>query len=553
MNQNKPWNRLTENSAQVSPRNEKTRATGDERTDSPTMRDAVQMERDRFMRILGAMNDGVFIINSQYGFEYINPVTERIFGPHNGKKCYEYFQGKTSTCPWCHHHDVCDGKNIHRVSTSFKNDRVYDVFETPIRNPDGSVAKLGILHDITEHKRVEEALRLDESRFEALLQLSMMTEASMSDISDFILEQEVKLTRSSLGFLGFMNDDETVFVRHASSASAMRECGMEEAVVHFPISDAGLWAEAVRRRRSLIVNDYSASDLPKKGYPAGHVPLKRLMSVPFFDGTRIVAVAAVANKEEDYDASDVRQLTLLMDGMWKLLQRKKTEESLRESEKQLRFLSSKLLGVQEEERSRLAQELHDSIGQTLVAIKFGVENALRIGRSNDASLMAKTLQPLIPMIQNAVEEARKLYMDLRPTVLDDFGVVAAASWLCGQFRKTHPHILVEQEITLEEKDVPEPLKIIIFRIIQRALDNAAMHSGASTVRVSLTKENPGIEVVIEDNGLGFDVKKILLSDDWKRGLGLASMKERTELSGGCFHVDSEAGVGTVVRARWPDG
>jgi signal transduction histidine kinase len=106
------------------------------------------------------------------------------------------------------------------------------------------------------------------------------------------------------------------------------------------------------------------------------------------------------------------------------------------------------------------------------------------------------------------------------------------------------------EQTIEEKDIPDPLKIIIFRVMQEAMNNIAKHSKANLVHLFLQKMEGRIELVIEDNGQGFNLKKVLGVESTKRGFGLTSMRERTELSGGSFVIESAEGKGTTVRASW---
>ncbi len=175
---------------------------------------------------------------------------------------------------------------------------------------------------------MEEALRLDESRLEAVWQLSQMTKATLKEITDFALEEGVRLTKSKIGYLAFMNEDETVLTMQAWSKSAMEECAIEGKPFVYPVETTGLWGEAVRQRRPIITNDYATPSPYKKGYPEGHVDIQRHLNLPVFDGNHIVAVAGVGNKDEEYDESDVRQLTLLMNGMWWQIKRQRAEEAL---------------------------------------------------------------------------------------------------------------------------------------------------------------------------------------------------------------------------------
>jgi PAS domain S-box-containing protein len=230
--------------------------------------------------------------------------------------------------------------------------------------------------------------------------------------------------------------------------------------------------------------------------------------------------------------------------------RKMAEEALRESEKELRLLSGQLLTAQEQERGRIARELHDGIGQSLSAIKFKIEDTLGQMGKDVAESSVNSLNSLIPIIQSTVEEVRRITMDLRPSTLDDLGILATIGWFCREFQETYATVRIEKEIGLGESDIPESLKIVIYRVLQEALNNVAKHSGADSVTIFLTKRDNTLELTIEDNGCGFDLKEAFDLDGSKRGFGLGSMKERTELSGGSFSLESIRRKGTTVQASW---
>ena len=241
---------------------------------------------------------------------------------------------------------------------------------------------------------------------------------------------------------------------------------------------------------------------------------------------------------------------MIMVHMEDITESRLSRENLKRSEKNLRILSSQLITAKEEERKRIAHELHDSVGQYLSSIKFNVENIIsRLEKGSSESGLA-SLKEGIPVIQATIEEVRRISMDLRPSILDDLGILATISWFCREYQAVYTSIKVKVSITVEEADVPEHLKIIIFRIIQEALNNAAKHSRADTVDISLGKGAGSIELSISDNGLGFDVQENILREDSGKGMGLASMEERTDLSGGCFSIDSVKGLGTLIMSTW---
>ena len=191
-------------------------------------------------------------------------------------------------------------------------------------------------HTILELKRTQAALQLDESRLTALLRLNQMSEAPLDEITEFALEEGVRLTKSGIGYLAFVSPDEKTLTMHSWSKQAMAECAVSNKPLAYVVESTGLWGEAIRQRKPVITNDYAAPNPLKKGVPLGHVAVRRHMNVPVFEGDRIVVVAGVANKAEAYDDADVRQLSILMEGMWRLLHRKQAEEALRASEVRLR-------------------------------------------------------------------------------------------------------------------------------------------------------------------------------------------------------------------------
>ncbi|HSO63193.1 MAG TPA: PAS domain S-box protein [Desulfobacterales bacterium] len=214
---------------------------------------------------------------------------------------------------------------------------VIDVESTGVAFPyKGELFIQGIFRDIGARKRAQEDLRLDDQRTEALLHLNQMTHASQQEIASFAMEEAVRLTKSEIGYLAFANEDESVLTMYAWSRSAMAECAMGHKPLIYPVAETGLWGETVRQRKAVITNDYQAPSPLKRGFPEGHVRVERHLGVPIFDGDRIVIVAGVGNKGSDYNERDIKQLDLLMSGMWRIVQRKQAVEALRASEARFR-------------------------------------------------------------------------------------------------------------------------------------------------------------------------------------------------------------------------
>jgi PAS domain S-box-containing protein len=227
---------------------------------------------------------------------------------------------------------------------------------------------------------------------------------------------------------------------------------------------------------------------------------------------------------------------------------KNIEFSLRRSEERLQKLSSQLLNAQENERKRLAMELHDGLGQSLSAIKYSMEELIR---DKDTVLDGKTgdlLSKSISQIRQTIDDARRIAMDLRPSILDDLGIISTINWFCRQFEETYKEIKIEKQIYLVEADIVEHRKIVIYRILQEALNNIAKHANADTVCIILQKIDEFIGLSITDNGVGISRR---LRTENSRGMGINSMQERVELSGGSFRIFDNVPSGTIISIRWP--
>ncbi len=220
------------------------------------------------------------------------------------------------------------------------------------------------------------------------------------------------------------------------------------------------------------------------------------------------------------------------------------------AENALRLLSTKLIGAQETERKHIAQDLHDRIGGKLTGIKYGLENLIS-GLDPKQANLSMTLQDMVTAVRSTLEEAQRITKNLHPSILDDLGLISAVRGYCREFQQFYPSIQVQMTFNLEEQNVPESLKILIYRVLQEAMNNAGKHSDAQNVRVLLNNPSGKIELIIEDDGKGFIPENISEFSQPDGGLGIESMKERTELFDGKFVLQSQPGHGTKIRALWP--
>jgi signal transduction histidine kinase len=225
-------------------------------------------------------------------------------------------------------------------------------------------------------------------------------------------------------------------------------------------------------------------------------------------------------------------------------------KALRTSEEKLRNLSSRILEAQENERKYVARELHDSIGSGLTAVRFALEQKINsMGRSTGSSGTV-SLERIMEMIREIIEETQRISSNLRPSVLDTLGLLPAIRSFCRSYLEIYMDIQIETQLNVHEEDVPEKLKIICYRIVQETFNNAAKHSQASNLLLNISKSGDYLDLFIKDNGKGFDVEKTISKGYESTGMGLEGMIERVRLSGGHIEIRSQRGQGTTVKIRF---
>jgi PAS domain S-box-containing protein len=230
--------------------------------------------------------------------------------------------------------------------------------------------------------------------------------------------------------------------------------------------------------------------------------------------------------------------------------RKEMEKKLQDAYRRLRELSRKSMEALEADRRAVARELHDSIGGSLAAIKFGLEEvAERAGQ--DSACETPLIGALISNLADTIKETKRISANLRPLAIDDLGLLATIEWYTRQFTQRYGDIRVVHQIEVEEQEIPEEFKIVFYRIMQEALTNVSRHSQADAVTVRLTKSATHFEFEVEDNGCGFDTSNVFGAPDRLSGYGLKSMQERAEICGGVLNVRTRPHAGTSVKVSLP--
>lgn len=226
-------------------------------------------------------------------------------------------------------------------------------------------------------------------------------------------------------------------------------------------------------------------------------------------------------------------------------ERKRAEQALQESEKKLRLLSSHLLTAQEKERKRISIEIHDELGQSLLALKLQLR-AIEKKLGKDQVALRDDCKSTLKYIDQTIENVRRLSRDLSPSILEDLGLTAALRWLIEDFAKHYNSINISIDLMEIDNLFFQEGQIIIYRIFQEALTNIVKHAHATHIYVVINKQDGNVCFSVEDDGKGFDVEQIFTRHAPEKGLGLAAMDERIRMLGGLLDIKSQKGRGTKI-------
>jgi PAS domain S-box-containing protein len=377
-----------------------------------------------------------------------------------------------------------------------------------ICGPDGQVQYIsGVFFDITERRKVEEALRESENRFASFMRY-LPGIACMRDISGRYL---------------YVNEAwKRIHPRQSSVKSGEHNQGV-----------APTWP----------AEQFSESD--RRVITRGE-PVQDIQEITQDDGVHIWLV----NKFPILDR-DNQPILIGAVGI-DISRRRRAEEALWESEQRLRFLTSQLLTAQERERKRISMELHDELGQSLAVLKLQIRAIERSLGETQQDLKGQCRE-LLEYLDAVIDNVRRLSRDLSPAILEDLGLQSALKYLINEVSK---HYAVSYAFEVEDLDqlFPFDAQIIIYRIFQECLTNISKHAFATQVSIQVRKAAEGlVHIILADNGVGFDPAQVSARRVAGRGLGLAALNERARMLGGTLEIQSRPRSGTTVTCIIPVG
>ncbi len=251
--------------------------------------------------------------------------------------------------------------------------------------------------------------------------------------------------------------------------------------------------------------------------------------------------------EGPFLAEERHLIDSLADSLSSYLTRREAEEQLREAHTQLQALSQQLMQVQEQERRTLAHDLHDEMGTALTALKMNLQTMQRV---SDTTQVNESLHDSLDILDTLLGRVRDLSLDLRPSLLDDLGLVPAIRWYVMR-QAERAGIQVQVDAESFSRSLPVDASVVCFRIVQEAVTNVLRHAKATRLDVRLQDTESGFDLAVTDNGDGFSVTATMAEASDRRTLGLLGMRERARALGGTLTIQSAPNRGTQVRAHIP--
>jgi PAS domain S-box-containing protein len=413
------------------------------------------------------------------------------------------------------------------------------------------------IFDVTKRKKMEYEIRRNEKRLGSLLKISTFKSESSRDLLDFALNEAIKLTESRIGYFYRYDDAKKEFTLNSWSNGVMNECSIAEKQTVYRLEKTGMWGEAVRQAKTIIINDFHAPHPLKKGYPEGHAALNKFLTVPIIIEGRIVGVVGVANKETDYNSNDALQLALLMDSAWKILERNRIQDLLRIQSEELAFANKELEAFGYSVSHDLSNPIH-SIMRCLAIIARDSESILGKDSTMALGFITKSMEHMSRIISDllALSKVTRLEVTREKTDLSDIALQIHA-----ELKLSDPHRDIE--FVVQPDCIAHADKGLMKIMLENLIDNAWKYTGPrkkALVEFGLQAGPHPATYFIRDNGVGFDMahadklfrpfQRLHSDKEFKgTGIGLSIVKRVLEKHGGTIWAESEKEKGATFLFR----
>ncbi|MCF8363154.1 MAG: GAF domain-containing protein [Prolixibacteraceae bacterium] len=453
------------------------------------------------------------------------------------------------------------GKRIRFESYLESNKRWYDCVAYQYK-PNHFVAAFT---EITKRKKAELRLqetnenlikknaeiKLNNERLESLLKITQFKTQSIQELLDFALSEAIKLTNSKIGYIYFYQENTRQFILNTWSDGVMEECSVMDPQTVYDLDKTGCWGEAVRQKKPIVINNYQEANPIKKGTPKGHVPLLKFLTIPVMMEGKIVAVAGVANKDTDYNDADIRQLTLLMDNVWKISERLELVNNLeiaKEKAEESDRLKSAFL-------ANMSHEIRTPMNGILGFAELLLEPDLSSEQKEEyIRIVNKSGQRMLNTVNNIIEIS-KIESGIAQINLTNTDVNRSIEELFRFFKPEAD----EKGIALNiETVLPETDKYILTdqnkfeSVCTNLIKNAIKYTKTGSIQLGCRQKDHMVEFYVKDTGIGIPShKQEIIFEHFNQadisdkrgyegsGLGLSISKSYVEMLGGKIWVESD--------------
>lgn len=449
-------------------------------------------------------------------------------------------------------------------------ERDFVFYEATFNDLDGHVSGLiGVMLDITERKKHEKLLKLNQERLEALVHLHQMHHSSIEEIAEYTLEKAVDLTGSTVGIINYVSEEDGIIKPSTWSRGVLKPSNTAKPA-YFSTKDANIWTEVLHQKSALIINDFLASYHLESGHLEEEIKFKRVLIVPVFDEKRLVLLSAVADKEDAYDETDRDELTLLMDGMWTHIKTQFAAEELRKAKERTEAANVQLRELNASKDTFFSIIAHDLRGplSSLHELTQHIEENLDTYGMED-------LKELIVLQKTSAEVLYNLLENLLTWSRVQRGVIAYQPqpinicWFVARNVELLALPAQKKQITLKNLVKKEIFVYADFNMVDTVVRNLVAnaikftHPGGS-VTISAEQKEPFVEIAVADTGIGIEQEHLpdLFRIDvrYRRmgtaleegtGLGLILCKEFIEKHGCEIRVESQVDKGTTFHFTLP--
>lgn len=522
----------------------------------------IKNSRDLLQTTIDSLNADLIVLDRQLHITQANR-NVRVKYPDRevtGRHCYEVTHGLNHPCrpPNC----VCPVTKVWQTGTPVRvihkhnmnpdgagKTKYIEITISPLYDISGKIAQVvELAQDITESKEQENKILEANRALRVLNDVAITVSQSLS--LDFVLnsalEKALELMVGEIG--GILLIDE---IKGTLSYCAYR--GLSDHFVRGTADIAigeGIAGTVAEQGETLVIDDIAKDPKVSRQLAVVEEGLKAFIAVPLKSKEKVVGVLTIASrKPRSFSEQEVRLLTALGHQLGVVIENAELYQKLQIKEQIRAELLRRIITAQEDERRRIARELHDVTSQALATLAVRVEALTSVTRADPGDMEAQ-LKETRHLLTTTSKEVHRLIHDLRPSLLDDLGL-AAALRSCAHTLLDPAGIEVHLEVVGEENRLPPTVEIAVFRIVQEAVTNLASHSQAESAYISLEFRERGIVVQVEDDGIGFDLSQVFTSGHAKDSVGLLGMKERAELLGGKLTIDTEPGKGSRIAVEIP--